>query len=168
MLSNLVLTVTRKQHVTCTVSEILELFLFSKSSCWMSGCRVPGLDSVTVSARSLAVWSAFPSDSCRFQRRWLMCDSRWEARKSVMAGNDTSWTVSFNCLFEVFCWEFLCRVSWQMERHSKTHWVLWQLLQTAGYSSSQSCLLSVALIKWIIFSPMKWELYYSSLIFTTC
>lgn len=142
MLSNLVLTITRKQHVTCAVSEILELFFFSKSSCWLSAGSLVLILLLSVlglwQSEVLSLW--FMSIS---KRRWLMCDSRWEARKSVMAGNDTSWTVSCNCLFEVFCWEFLCRVSGQMERHSETHW-FWSKcfkLQAIALHSPVYCLL---------------------------
>lgn len=136
----------------------LELCIFSKSSCWLFS-SVPDLDSVTMSV--LRLWSTevcslwFMSVS---KRRWLISDSRWEAGKPAMAGNDTSWTVSRNCLFEVFCWAFLCVVSWQMERGIQRP-VLKQALQTAG--TLQPFVSTVVWTNWINLSPTKWELYYS-------
>lgn len=113
-----------------------------------------------VSARSLAVWCVF-----RFmpvsKRRWLICDSRWKAGKPAMAGNDTSWTVSRICLFEVFAEHSSARFPDKWKNSFRDTLVLEQALQTADYRTSESFVSTVPWTNWINLSPTKRELYYS-------
>lgn len=119
-----------------------------------------------VSARSLAVWSAFPLIHVTFKEEminmWLQVGSRG---KPAMAENDTSRTVS-NLLVWSICWAFLCMVSWQMEGFDTL--VLEQALQTADYSTSQSFVSTTARTNWINLSPTKVGVVLFSLIFPAC
>ncbi len=118
----------------------LELCVFCKSSCWLLS-SVPHPDSISVIMSALGLWLSavrflrFMSVS---KRRWLICDSRWEAGTPATAGNDTSWTISRLCLFEVFAEHSSARSPNKWKDPLRDTFVLEQALQTADYSTSQS------------------------------
>lgn len=141
----------------------LELCVFFKSRCRMFS-SVPDPDSVSFIMSALALWPSevrslwFMSVS---KRRWLICDSGREAGKPAMAGNDTLWTVSRICLFEVFAEHSSAWFPDKWKDLFRDTFVLEQALQTADYSTSQSFVSTVAWTNWINLSPTKWELCYS-------
>lgn len=163
-LISILATITGKTacHSQC-IREVWSYAFSLNQSCWLF-CSVPDSDSVSVVVSLLRLW---PSEvrSVWFtsvaETRWLICDSRWEAGKPAMAGNDTSWTVSRICSFEVFAEHPSACFPDKWKDLFKDTFVLEQALQTADYSTLQSFVSTMAWTNWINLSPTKWELFCS-------